>query len=105
MKIMKQRICLTNLLILTSITLANTNEVVIAGNEKKETLEESVNNQRSEYNNNVDELPENTFPVSEKIKTIPLPPVGQRWIVNDMFTDDFNSGELDKSKWTCARSV
>ena len=46
-------------------------KVVIAGNEKKETLEESVNNQRSEYNNNVDELPENTFPVSEKIKLFP----------------------------------
>lgn len=91
---MKKRISLTNILILCAITFANCNEVIIETGQ-----EESVNNQEGADNNNTEEFPENTFPVSEKIKTIPLPPTGQRWIVNDMFTDDFNASELDESKW------
>lgn len=91
---MKKRISLTNILILCAITFANCNEVIIETGQ-----EESVNNQEGANNNNTEEFPENTFPVSEKIKTIPLPPTGQRWIVNDMFTDDFNASELDESKW------
>lgn len=59
-----------------AITFANCNEVIIETGQ-----EESVNNQEGADNNNTEEFPENTFPVSEKIKTIPLPPTGQRWIV------------------------
>ena len=91
---MRKRISLTNILILCAITFANCNEVIIETGQ-----EESVNNQEGADNNNTEEFPENTFPVSEKIKTIPLPPTGQKWIVNDMFTDDFNASELDESKW------
>ena len=58
---MKKRISLTNILILCAITFANCNEVIIETGQ-----EESVNNQEGADNNNTEEFPENTFPVSEK---------------------------------------
>ena len=39
------------------------------------------------------------FPTSKAIKTIPRPPVGKRWIVNRLLSDEFNGTELDKTKW------
>lgn len=41
----------------------------------------------------------NKLPRSEKIHSIPLPPAGQRWILNETLSDEFNGTELDKSKW------
>ncbi len=39
------------------------------------------------------------YPTSEPIKSIPLPPAGQRWVVNEHLSDEFNGTELDKTKW------
>ncbi len=39
------------------------------------------------------------YPTSEPIKSIPLPPEGQRWIVNEQLTDEFDGDSLDKTKW------
>ncbi len=39
------------------------------------------------------------YPTSEPIKSIPLPPEGQRWIVNEQLTDEFDGDTLDKTKW------
>lgn len=101
MNIMKKRINLTISLVLASMFFANCNKVAITDIEKEESSEESGNIQESDENNqdSSDGLPENTFPVSEKIKTIPLPPSGQRWIINEMFTDEFNADKLDETKW------
>lgn len=66
---MKKRISLTNILILCAITFANCNEVIIETGQ-----EESVNNQEGADNNNTEEFPENTFPVSEKNKNNPFTP-------------------------------
>lgn len=38
-------------------------------------------------------------PKSAPIKSIPLPPSGQRWVVNEAYSDEFNGTELDKTKW------
>ncbi|MFI3333330.1 MAG: hypothetical protein SNI51_03835 [Rikenellaceae bacterium] len=43
---------------------------------------------------NIDSLPTTT-----EIKSIPLPPLNQRWVVNEQFSDEFNDGELDEQKW------
>ncbi len=40
-----------------------------------------------------------SYPTSEPIKSIPLPPEGQRWVVNELLSDEFNGTELDKTKW------
>lgn len=69
---MKKRISLTNILILCAITFANCNEVIIETGQ-----EESVNNQEGADNNNTEEFPENTFPVSEKIKQSLYPLLGK----------------------------
>ena len=29
----------------------------------------------------------------------PLPPLGQRWVMNERFSDEFNGSELDRTKW------
>ncbi|MFI3320039.1 MAG: hypothetical protein SNH01_03865 [Rikenellaceae bacterium] len=39
------------------------------------------------------------YPVSSEIVSIPLPPEGQRWIVNESLSDEFNDGVLDDTKW------
>ncbi|MFR9650825.1 MAG: hypothetical protein SNG35_02225 [Rikenellaceae bacterium] len=39
------------------------------------------------------------YPVAEPKVTIPTPPLGQRWILNDTFSDEFNGAELDSKKW------
>ena len=99
--IMKKRNNLFIAFISASMAFANCNEAAVPEMGKEETIENSGNNKEDNENNQkpADELPENTFPVSEKIKTIPLPPAGQRWIINEMFTDDFNDGKLDETKW------
>lgn len=40
-----------------------------------------------------------TYPESSRIKSIPLPPLGQRWVVNEQYSDEFNGTELDDTKW------
>ncbi len=42
---------------------------------------------------------EKEYPVSQAISAIPLPPEGKRWIVNELFSDEFNDGKLDDTKW------
>ena len=39
------------------------------------------------------------FDESEPINSIPLPPDGQRWVLNEQFSDEFNGSQLDESKW------
>ncbi len=39
------------------------------------------------------------YPTCKEIKSIPLPPAGKRWIVNEQFSDEFNGTELDQTKW------
>ncbi len=39
------------------------------------------------------------LPMSEPIESIPTPPEGKRWVVNEQYSDEFNGSELDKSKW------
>ncbi len=39
------------------------------------------------------------LPTAESFYSMPLPPEGQRWIVNEQFTDEFNGTELDSEKW------
>ncbi len=39
------------------------------------------------------------YPVSQPIQSIPTPPVGQRWVLNETFSDEFNGSELDSNKW------
>ncbi len=39
------------------------------------------------------------LPSTDQIQSIPLPPVGQRWVVNEQFSDEFNGTELDETKW------
>ncbi len=39
------------------------------------------------------------YPASEPIKSIPLPPEGQRWIVNEQLSDEFDGTKLDETKW------
>lgn len=48
--------------------------------------------------NNSAILPVN-YPVSSKIESIPLPPVGKRWILDEKFSDEFEGTKLDDSKW------
>ncbi len=47
------------------------------------------------------EEPELTLdlPQSEAISSIPLPPQGQRWVLNHTYTDEFEGTELDGDKW------
>ncbi len=40
-----------------------------------------------------------TYPISEPIKSIPLPPAGQRWILNEHLSDEFNDTKLNQDKW------
>lgn len=39
------------------------------------------------------------FPVSDEKVTIPKPPAGERWILNDQYSDEFNGDKLDDTKW------
>ncbi len=39
------------------------------------------------------------LPVSEPRVTIPTPPLGQRWVLNDTFSDEFNGTTLNEDKW------
>ncbi len=39
------------------------------------------------------------YPVSEPIKSIPLPPMGERWVLNEQFSDEFDGQELNTNKW------
>ncbi len=39
------------------------------------------------------------YPVSEAKVMIPTPPSGQRWILNDEYSDEFNGDKLDGDKW------
>lgn len=39
------------------------------------------------------------YPVTEPRITIPTPPAGQRWILNDVYSDEFNGKKLDTKKW------
>ncbi len=39
------------------------------------------------------------YPESDAIESIPEPPLGQRWVLNETFSDEFNGDKLDTSKW------
>ncbi|MFI3277837.1 MAG: hypothetical protein SNH13_01200 [Rikenellaceae bacterium] len=39
------------------------------------------------------------YPTSSPIKSIPTPPTGQRWVLSEIHSDEFNGTELDKDKW------
>ncbi len=39
------------------------------------------------------------YPVSEPKVTIPIPPMGERWVLNDEYSDEFNGDKLDDNKW------
>ncbi|MFI3286576.1 MAG: family 16 glycosylhydrolase [Rikenellaceae bacterium] len=40
-----------------------------------------------------------SLPTTEPIASIPLPPLNQRWVVNEQYTDEFNGEDLDEQKW------
>ncbi len=39
------------------------------------------------------------YPTTQPIVSIPLPPINQRWVLNEQFSDEFNGETLDKNKW------
>lgn len=58
------------------------------------------------YNGNINDWEENeiddspfVFQTSEAISSIPEPTEGKRWVINEIFSDEFNGTELDSSKW------
>lgn len=46
-----------------------------------------------------EEKPTKKFKSSDPIQSIPQPPVGKRWILNEQFSDEFNGTKLDDTKW------
>lgn len=57
--------------------------------------------EKKEKENNQGNTPtfSSTLPKGKAIKSIPVPPEGKRWVVNEQYSDEFNGTELDKSKW------
>ena len=54
----------------------------------------------NDYNSSPDPIiVPSIFDESEPINSIPLPPDGQRWVLNEQFSDEFNGSQLDESKW------
>lgn len=45
------------------------------------------------------------FPVSAERVTIPKPPIGERWILNDQYSDEFNGDKLDENKWVNGATI
>ncbi|MFR9669663.1 MAG: hypothetical protein SNH16_00010 [Rikenellaceae bacterium] len=39
------------------------------------------------------------YPTSDPIESIPLPPSGYRWVVNELLSDEFDGTALDDNKW------
>ncbi len=49
--------------------------------------------------NSSDYIDIESLPTTEVIKSIPLPPLNQRWVVNEQYSDEFNGEDLDEQKW------
>ncbi len=45
------------------------------------------------------ELSSSKYPISSTIESIPMPPLGQRWVLNEDLSDEFNGTSLDANKW------